>query len=215
MDTQLTKKDLYESVKTLVELEDKPHIHLCQHKLFTLFSIAFQYMLFRSTKYPGAYIIRIEDSQLADKLAKRAKDPLSRKFLQALLLPRKYKYDNSYFYLDFFHIGSWQLTNNIPKEKIRAALTIKNSSSKPMTEFLTDDPEDMVEGSGSINISDLPEDYYIRFLRESVPKTITIAYNCDFEDTYKVSFPFIKEKEEKAFQGVNISSDVNFDKLEK
>ena len=87
MSDQLSKKDLYESVKTLVEL-NQPHIHLNQHKLFTLFSIAFQYMLFRSTKVPGAYIIRVEDSQLVDKLQRRAKDPSTRKFLQALTLPR-------------------------------------------------------------------------------------------------------------------------------
>ena len=72
MNPDISKQDLYEAVKTLVEC-DEPHIHLHQHKLFTLFSIAFQYMLFRSTKKPGCYIIRVEDSILADKLAKNQK----------------------------------------------------------------------------------------------------------------------------------------------
>ena len=88
MKRDLNKNDLYESVKALVECESS-HIHLHQHKLFTLFSVAFQYLLYMSTKKPGAYIIRIEDSQLAEKIARKAKDLSSRKFLQTLLLPRK------------------------------------------------------------------------------------------------------------------------------
>jgi len=67
----LDKSTLYEAVKTLVENPAK-HIHLDQQKLFTLFSVAFQYILFRSTKHPGHYIIRIEDSMLAEKLARKA-----------------------------------------------------------------------------------------------------------------------------------------------
>ena len=69
----LDKTTMYEAVKSLLE-EEAPHLHLDQQKLFTLFSIAFQYILFRSTKYPGHYIIRIEDSFLADKLARKAKE---------------------------------------------------------------------------------------------------------------------------------------------
>ena len=90
----LSKEDLYESVKTLVETEEE-HIHLDQQKLFTLFSVAFQYLLFKSTKEPGAYILRIEDSALAEKLAKKSKDPSTRRFVQSLLLPRKLKYQKS------------------------------------------------------------------------------------------------------------------------
>src|SRR3989339_1189447 len=103
MKKDLSKQELYEAVKMLVDTDDShPHIHLNQHKLFNLYSIAFQYMLYRSTKNPGAYIIRIEDSHFAEKISKRAKDPSSRKFLQALLLPRKIKYNSSTLFLDFF-----------------------------------------------------------------------------------------------------------------
>lgn len=68
----LDKSTLYEAVKTLVESGSK-HIHLDQQKLFTLFSVAFQYILFRSTKHPGHYIIRIEDSMLAEKACSEGK----------------------------------------------------------------------------------------------------------------------------------------------
>lgn len=47
MAIDLDKKHLYESVKQLVETEEHPHIHLAQQKLYTLYSIAFQYMLYR------------------------------------------------------------------------------------------------------------------------------------------------------------------------
>ena len=80
----LDKSTLYEAVKTLVEHPAK-HIHLDQQKLFTLFSIAFQYILFRSTKHPGHYIIRIEDPSLAEKLARKAKDETTRKFIGRLI----------------------------------------------------------------------------------------------------------------------------------
>ena len=108
----LTKELLYEGVKTLLE-SNKNHIHLPQQKLYTLFSLAFQYMLYNSTKDAGAYIIRIEDGQLAEKLARKAKDDVTRKFMQRLMLPRRLKYGNSTFYLDFFHIGSWSTVNEI------------------------------------------------------------------------------------------------------
>ena len=100
MRSQLSKTDLYESVKTLVESENNKII-LPQHKLYTLFSIAFQYLLFKSTKEPGGYIIRVENSQLADKLARQAKDPSTKNFLHSMLLPRKLKFQKSMFFLDF------------------------------------------------------------------------------------------------------------------
>ena len=77
MSGDITKQDLYEGVKTLIET-DALHIHLTQQKLFTLFSVGFQYLLFESTRNPGAYIIRVEDGYLADKLAKKSKDPSTR-----------------------------------------------------------------------------------------------------------------------------------------
>jgi len=77
MRTDLPKKLLYDSVKTLLDQQEKnSHIQLDQQKLFTLYSIAFQYLLFTSTKKPGSYIIRIEDSSLAERLAKKSKETL-------------------------------------------------------------------------------------------------------------------------------------------
>lgn len=203
MGMNISKNDLYESVKALVEVEDK-HIHLNQHKLFTLFSIAFQYLLYRSTKKPGAYIIRIEDSMLMDKLTKKAKDPSSRKFLQALALPRKFKYNKSVFYLDFFHIATWKMTNEIPQEKIQAALIVKNSSSRPMDSKQDDDSDEEKDELLSV----LPENYFLTSLQEFVPKTITIAYEQEFTDVTPVEFPFIKKDQEKALSGVKISKDI-------
>ena len=67
------------SVKAVVELE-KPHIHLTQQKLYTLFSIGFNYFLFESGRNPGHYIIRVEDSYLLEKLIRKSKDDTSRNF---------------------------------------------------------------------------------------------------------------------------------------
>lgn len=205
MRSNLSKNDLYESVKTLVETEED-HIHLCQQKLFTLFSISFQYLLFRATKVPGAYIIRIEDSHLAEKLLRKSKDPSTRKFLQTLLVPRKLKYGKSTFFLDFFHIGTWSLVNDIPKDKIQGALVVKNSTSKPMDEV---DPDEEIDQA----IAALPENYYYTSLQDFSPKSIIIAYNEEFDGTKKVEFPFIQKEKEKLAQGVTISKEVDLDNL--
>ena len=203
----LTKEDLYTSVKTLVETEAK-HIHLGQQKLFTLYSIAFQYFLFQSIKSPGAYLIRIEDSELAQKLSRRSKDSSTRRFMQSLLLPRKLKYQNSTFYLDFFHIGSWALTADIPREKIKGAVIVKNTSSQPMTE--------LEEENGEADpTADLPPDYFLTSLTEFVPKTITVAYNWKNENNLpleKINFPFIKQEREKV-AGLTISKEIDLDDI--
>ena len=127
MINDLTRQQLYDSVKTLVE-SNSPKLLLNQHKLYSLFSISFQYMLYQSTKEPGAYIIRIENSSLAEKLAKKSKDPSTRKFIQNMLLPRKLRFQRSTFYVDFFHFGTWNLTNTIPADKIKGCIIIKNTS---------------------------------------------------------------------------------------
>ena len=169
MSKDISKQDLYEGVKTLIE-SDIVHIHLPQQKLFTLFSIGFQFLLFQSTKNPGAYIIRVEDGHLAEKLAKKAKDPSTRKFMQSLLIPRKLKYEKSVFYLDYFHFGSWNLTNDIPKEKIQGAIIVKNTSNKPMFEV---DPEESVDTSAHESIIG---GQYRQVLLENSPRTVTIAF---------------------------------------
>ncbi len=204
MSSDLTKQDLYEGVKTLIET-DAVHIHLPQQKLFTLFSIGFQYLLFQSTRNPGAYIIRVEDGHLAEKLAKKAKDPSSRKFMQSLLIPRKLKYEKSVFYLDYFHLGSWNLTSEIPKEKIQAALIVKNTSSRPMMEIEMEDSEDNTVPDTIKN------GQYLKSLMDTVPRTITIAFEDTFEGTTQINFPFIKKEKERTVSGVTISDDLEWD----
>ena len=113
----LSKDDLIRSVQTLLEMREFPHLHLTQPKLFTLSSISIQFLLKYSVSNPGSYIIRIEDGILYDKLVKRSKDLSTRNFLQALLLPRKLKFRDSLFFLDFFNVSTWQRTNEIPREK--------------------------------------------------------------------------------------------------
>lgn len=205
MSSDLTKQDLYEGVKTLIET-DAVHIHLPQQKLFTLFSIGFQFMLFQSTRRPGAYIIRVEDGHLAEKLAKKAKDPSTRKFMQSLLIPRKLKYEKSVFYLDYFHLGSWILTSDIPKDKVQAALIVKNTSSRPMFEIEAADGED-----NSAIIDTIKNHDYLKILMDFVPKTITIAFEETFEGTTQINFPFIKKEKEKTVSGVTINDDVDWD----
>ncbi len=222
MKKDLSKQELYESVKMLVDLDEShPHIHLNQHKLFNLYSIAFQYLLYRSTKNPGAYIIRIEDSHFAEKISKRAKDPSSRKFLQTLLLPRKIKYNNSLLFLDFFNIASWNLTNEIPQNKIKGALIIKNSSTKPMATDHLIALDQQVKGGDEIKtyesdlfINDLPADYFYTSLQSFVSKTIIISHGQDFNNTHKLTFPFIKKDKDKTLSGVTLSNELDWDELE-
>lgn len=210
----LSKEDLYNSVKTLVETdnsEDEKHLLLDQQKLFTLFSIAFQYLLFKSTKEPGAYILRIEDSALAEKLAKKSKDPSTRRFLQSLILPRKFKYQRSTFFLDFFHIGSWSLTADIPRDKIKAAIVVKNTSDRPMTEIEMNEEE-----AENDPMAALPKDYFLTSLTEFVPKTITIAYEWEEGNHLplkRVQFPFIRKEKERV-AGLTLSRDIDLEKIE-
>ncbi len=207
MSGDLTKQDLYEGVKTLIET-DAVHVHLPQQKLFTLFSIGFQYLLFESTRKPGAYIIRVEDGQLAEKLAKKAKDPSTRKFMSSLLLSRKLKYERSVFYVDYFHMGSWNMTNEIPREKIQAALVVKNTSPKLMMEF------DTQEETDTAIIDTIKNQDYLKSLMEFVPRTISIAFEENFPGTTPVHFPFIKKEKERTVAGVTINTDIDFDENE-
>lgn len=201
----LSKEDLILSVKTLNEMKDVPHIHLTQHKLFTLSSISVQFLLKYSTLNPGSYIIRIEDGILYDKLVKRSKDLSTRNFLQALLLPRKLKFKDSLFFLDFFHVSTWQRTNEIPKEKIKGALVIKNSTTKPMIE-----PRYLDEKIEEENI--LPKNFYYSSLQEVAPKTIIIAFGESFDNCKPLEFPWIKKNEDR-ISGVTFSKDLNLEIL--
>lgn len=206
MRQDISKQELYEAVKALIETPQK-HVHLDQHKLYTLFSIAFQYLLFSSTKEPGAYIIRVEDSLLAEKLARKSKDASTRKFLQSLMLPRKFTFGKSTFYLDFFHVSSWNLTKDIPTAKLKAALVVKNTSEKLMEEIMEDD-----EAPNELAL--FPEGYWYTSLQEASPKTLLIAFEKEFDDTHPIRFDFIKKEREKSFAGVKMSSEITFDDID-
>ncbi|MCM2348522.1 MAG: hypothetical protein NDI69_00785 [Bacteriovoracaceae bacterium] len=202
----LDKSTLYEAVKTIVE-SPAQHIHLDQQKLFTLFSIAFQYILFRSTKHPGHYIIRIEDSMLAEKLARKAKDETTRKFMNRLIIPRRLAYGNSTFHLDYFPLATWGVTKDLPKEKIQGAIIVKNTSHNPLideSDFRhVNDDEQAVQLFG--------KNYYLSTLMNISPRTITIAFEENFEGLESIQFDFIEEREERSVDGVVISRDVQFE----
>lgn len=202
----LDKSTLYEAVKTLVECPAK-HIHLDQQKLFTLFSIAFQYILFRSTKHPGHYIIRIEDSMLAEKLARKAKDETTRKFMGRLMIPRRLAYGNSTFHLDYFPLATWGVTKDLPKEKIQGAIIVKNTSHNPLideTDFRHVNEDDQA-------IQLFGKNYFLNTLMDISPTTITIAFDEEFEGLETVQFDFIEEKSERYVDGVKISQDVTLE----
>lgn len=202
----LDKSTLYEAVKTLVECPSK-HIHLDQQKLFTLFSIAFQYILFRSTKHPGHYIIRIEDSLLAEKLARKAKDETTRKFMGRLIVPRRLAYGSSTFHLDYFPLATWGVTKDLPKEKIQGAIIVKNTSHNPLI-----DESDFRHVTLDEQATELfGKDYYLSSLMDIASTTITIAFDEKFDGLNTVRFGFIEEKSERIVNGVKISEDVHFE----
>ncbi len=205
----LEKEMLYQGVKTLVE-HPCPHIHLPQQKLFTLFSVAFQYILFRSTKNPGHYIIRIEDSFLAEKLARKAKDESTRRFLQKMLLPRRLAYGNSTFHLDYFTLGSWGVTKDLPREKIQAAVIVKNTSHNPLIDEgdFRHVPEDAQNEAAAQLFG---KHYYLASLMETVPRTVTIAYDEDYQGTEKVSFGFIEDDAAGPAGGVRLAAGLQFE----
>ncbi|MFG1494474.1 hypothetical protein ACRXCV_08590 [Halobacteriovorax sp. GFR7] len=228
MSSQLSKQDLYESVKTLVE-SDASRIHLGQHKLYTLFSVAFQYMLFKSTKEAGAYIIRVQDAKLAQKLARKSKDESTRKFLTQLQIPRKIKYGKSTFYLDFFNIASWNITRDINPANIKGSLIVRDTSEEsPVKQIMALQAEAamneaILEGQedAQIDIPELPEDFYFTHLVEAAPKNILIAFDEVMEEGLlneynfeAINFPFIKKEIQKTISGVTISKDLDWDNID-
>jgi len=203
----LPKEIMYEGVKTLLEAKIN-HIHLPQQKLYTLYSLAFNYFLYLSEKDPGHYIIRIEDSYLIEKLIRKAKDDTSRKFLQKMSLPRKHKYGRSTFHIDYFNFSTWSNTKDIPKDKIKGALIVKNANKSPLSHDFVED-EEIHE-----SIKNLPENYFYTSLQEFVPKTIIIGFEEEFEQAKQVKFSFIKEEEsDNTVDGVNISPDIDMNDI--
>ncbi len=208
----IDKKDLYESVKSLIE-SDFDHIHFTQQKLYTLFSIAFQYMLYRSSKKPGAYIIRAEHGGLAEKLARKSKDEVTRKFMNRLLRTRKLSYERSTFYLDYFNFQSWNMTSEIPSSKIQGAIIIQSTAREPMVEnnVVVETEEGTPDVAEVINpFAHLGDHYYIDLLKDVAPKTITVAFEEKLEQLTPMKFDFIPDPSD-IIQGVQLASDLRFD----
>ena len=124
--------------------------------------------------------------------------------MQSILIPRKMKFDRSTFYLDYFHVTSWNITNDIPKDKIQGALIIKNTQSKLMNEVDPDDENHEI-------ISTLSKDYFLSSLLENSPKTITIAFEEEFEQLTPLSFSFIKKEKERTLSGVTLSEEIDWE----
>ncbi len=206
----LTKKQLYESVKELVENQE-PHILLPQQKLFTLFSIALQYMMFTSIKQKGIYLLRIEDANLASKLCKKAKDPISRKFMEKIILPRRTTYQGSSFYMDYFNPNTWgqflQVTEGHKRNQLKMALVVKNTSTNPFAGISTEVDEGPEE---IISVDSLSNMTFHSTLKSVVPETITIAYNFQIPELSQISFPFIVDDDEKPLNGVKISKNLDW-----
>jgi len=204
MKKDLTKEQLYEGVKSLVECAS-PHIILNQPKLFSLFSLGFQYLLFAALKNPGHYIIRIEDAALADKLLKKAKDEMTRKVFSKLMLPRRFKYENSILYLDFFSVGTWNITKDIPAHKLKGALIVKNTSEKAMDDMMT-----LSDAGPDLS---LPANFYLTSILDICPKTIFIAYKFKNDQLTPVQFPFLAQEsdEDETLPGVMLAKNLKFE----
>jgi len=203
----LPKQVLYESVKTLWDCTS-PHIHLNQQKLFTLTSIAFQYLLYKSTKNSGIYLLRVEDSYLLDKLIRKSKDDTTRKFIDRMALPRRLKYQNSTFILDYFNKNSWSDFSSMPSNKLESALIIRNTTRRPFEE-IEHDELDLEENStaASEKSKDQDELFFYAQLQELFNETISIAYGPDIPNTETIRFDFIKEEEDTLY-GVKIAKDL-------
>jgi hypothetical protein len=197
MSDNLSQKHLYEGVKSIIETNHQ-HLHFYQHKLFTLFSLAFQFYLYKSTKEPGIYLIRVEDRHLADKLARKAKDADTRKFFCQLLPHGRLKFKSSSFYLDYFQTSSWKQTCSLDPQKIKGSLIVKNTSRNPMEhEYLSDENE--------AEKQNFQQQLYYTTLRGIAAHSIVIAYESEFTESHKWDFPFIQRDEERALAGVKLS----------
>lgn len=213
--SELSKEHLYEGVKLLVE-SNSSKIHLTQPKLYTLMSLGFQYILYLSTKNPGSYLIRLEESLLADKLMKKAKDQSTRKFLSKLMTTRKLNFGQSSLYLDYFHPQSWQMTQTVPNQKWKAALVVKGTSPKTFLDIGTEDSSSELDGEGSDksqsnlnSINPFDENVYLAPLCELPIKVLWIAFEHNTPPQFdQIKFPFIPDKEEALPGGLTLTQEI-------
>lgn len=144
---------------------------------------------------------------LAEKLARKAKDETTRKFIGRLLVPRRLAYGNSTFHLDYFPLATWGVTKDLPKEKIQGAIIVKNTSHNPLID--ESDFRHINEDDQAVQL--FGKDYYLNTLKEISPRTIMIAFDEKYEGLETIQFDFIEEKQERMVDGVKISEDVQFE----
>lgn len=144
---------------------------------------------------------------LAEKLARKAKDETTRKFMNRLIIPRRLAYGNSTFHLDYFPLATWGVTKDLPKEKIQGAIIVKNTSHNPLID--ESDFRHVSDDQQAVQL--FGKNYYLSTLMDISPRTITIAFEENFEGLESIQFDFIEEREERSVDGVVISRDVQFE----
>lgn len=209
----LTKEQLVDGVGCILKEIDVPeskyplHLHLNQHKLFTLFSVAFQSMLFLSSQSntSGQYLIRLENGALGQKLSQKAKDESTRKFIVKLLIQRKLKYKESCFYLDYFSPNTWFPLAEIPKGRFQGVIIVSESSMREL-------------GEEYAHLGEIP---YYTLIKNFCDKSILIDLNKNqrfeeqIEPIIKVTIPIIGPKDEDVTlaSGVSISKEIDLGTL--
>jgi len=122
---------------------EKKWAHFHQMQTFTLATLATYYMARKAQYEGGIYLIRVETPLLAQKMIVRAKNKFVQGLFQSLCSHRKHRFHQSIFYLDFFQLSSWHLTEKIPLEKIKGILVIKESCVKVFQEEEGDQDKDL------------------------------------------------------------------------
>ena len=108
--------------------------------------------------------------------------------------------------MDFFHFGTWNLTSEIPPEKIKGSIIVKRGNKNPLDEVKIEENEE--------EVNPFPEDYYLTSIAEISPCNIFISHEEPVQGFSEIKFPFIKEEKPKAVSGVKISDDINWDDVD-
>jgi hypothetical protein len=99
------------------------------------------------------------------------------------------------------------MTKDIPKEKIQGAIIVKNTSHNPLIDET--DFRHVNEDDQAVNL--FGKHYYLSTLMDIAPRTITIAFNEEFEGLEPIEFGFIEESSERTIDGVRISENIQFE----
>lgn len=79
---------------------------------------------------------------------------------------------------------------------------------------MTDMPMDEADEVESFAIPELPEHYYLSSLKEICPKTMTIAFETQFEGLHPLQFPFIKKDTTRTVSGVTLARGLDWDEID-